>query len=148
MPGKTGAASTVPGPAGLSAYQVAVAAGFVGTAAEWLAALKGVKGDTGPSGATLVGTVSLGPTAVVAIALGIREVTVALAGTVKGQRYLAFCDSYRLNGAASVVGRPAGYAIVDCVCNTDGQITVSINAPLLAIGASYALTCSIVRINT
>lgn len=100
-----------------------------------------------PAGNTLVGTVTLGQTATVAIALGIREVTVALTGAVKGQRYIAFCDSYRLNGGASVVGRPTGYAIVDCVSNTDGQVTVSINAPLLAIGQSYAFTCSIVRVN-
>ncbi|MFS0736925.1 collagen-like protein [Sphingomonas sp. 1P06PA] len=107
----------------------------------------GSQGAVGPAGATLVGTVTLAQTATVAIALGIREVTVALAGTVKGGRYLAFCDSYRLNGAASVVGRPAGYALIDAVCNTAGQITISLNAPLLAIGNSYALTCSVVRIN-
>ena len=123
--GDPGAASTVPGPKGGP----------------------GPKGDTGPAGSTLVGTVTLGQTAAIAIALGIREVVASLAGAVKGQRYVAFCDSYKLNGGASVVGRPAGYAIVDCVSNADGQITVSINAPLLAIGASYALTCSIVRIN-
>lgn len=110
----------------------------------------GAKGDTGAPGSpanTLIGTVTLGQTAAIAIALGIREVTVALTGVVRGGRYITFCDSYRLNGAASVVGRPSGYAILDTVCNTDGQITVSINAPLLAIGSSYALTCSIVRVN-
>lgn len=35
---------------GLSAYQVAVANGFVGTEAQWLASLKGAKGDTGTQG--------------------------------------------------------------------------------------------------
>jgi hypothetical protein len=107
----------------------------------------GLAGKDGPAGTTPVGSVALAQTAAFAIALGIREVTAALTGTVKGQRYLAFCDSYKLNGGASVVGRPAGYAIVDCVSNADGQITVSLNAPLLAIGQSYALTCSIVRVN-
>lgn len=145
--GDKGDASTVAGPRGLSAFEVAQAAGFTGTAAEWLASLKGGKGDTGPAGATLIGTVTLGQTATIAIALGIREVTAALTGVVKGGRYIAFCDSYKLNGGPSVTGRPSGYAIVDCVCNIDGQITLSINAPLLAIGSSYALTCSIVRIN-
>lgn len=75
--GDTGADSTVPGPKGdpgiqgiqgpkgdtgndgqdgtdgadgLSAYQVAVANGFVGTEAQWLASLKGAKGDTGTQG--------------------------------------------------------------------------------------------------
>lgn len=40
-PGPAGADSTVPGPAGASAYEVAVAAGFVGTEAQWLASLVG-----------------------------------------------------------------------------------------------------------
>lgn len=35
---------------GLSAYQVAVANGFVGTEAAWLLSLKGAKGDTGDTG--------------------------------------------------------------------------------------------------
>lgn len=50
-------------------------------------------------------SVAIGQTATIAIALGIREVTVALA------------------------------------------VTVSLNAPLLAIGASYAITCAIVKVN-
>ena len=41
-----------PGSAGASAYQVAVAAGFVGTEAQWLASLVGPQGPAGPSGAT------------------------------------------------------------------------------------------------
>ena len=48
------------GPAGASAYAVAVANGFVGTQAEWLLSLKGPKGDkgdTGPSGIS-IGTVA------------------------------------------------------------------------------------------
>lgn len=40
------------GPAGLSAYEVAVHDGFVGTEAEWLASLKGDSGLTGPQGPT------------------------------------------------------------------------------------------------
>lgn len=39
------------GPAGDSAYEVAVANGFVGTEAAWLASLKGPKGDPGDPGA-------------------------------------------------------------------------------------------------
>lgn len=38
------------GSQGLSAYQVAVANGYVGTEAAWIASLKGVKGDTGLKG--------------------------------------------------------------------------------------------------
>lgn len=38
------------GATGLSAYQVAVANGFAGTQAEWLASLEGATGATGPAG--------------------------------------------------------------------------------------------------
>lgn len=43
----SGGGSGTPGPAGASAYQVAVANGFVGTQTQWLASLKGAKGDQG-----------------------------------------------------------------------------------------------------
>lgn len=108
---------------------------------------QGVKGDTGAAGATLVGTVNVGQTAAISIALGIREVSVALSGAVVGERYMAFARSYRLNGGTVTNGRPPGYTMLDAACNTAGQITVSLNAPLLAIGASYAITTDIVRIN-
>lgn len=42
----------VQGEAGLSAYEVAVRDGFVGTEDEWLASLVGPTGPQGPSGAT------------------------------------------------------------------------------------------------
>jgi hypothetical protein len=48
-PGAAGAA----GAAGASAYQLALANGFSGTEAEWLASLKGADGDQGAPGATL-----------------------------------------------------------------------------------------------
>ena len=38
------------GPQGKSAYQVAVDAGYVGSESEWMASLKGEKGDQGPKG--------------------------------------------------------------------------------------------------
>ena len=43
--------STVPGPQGPSAYEVAVANGYVGTEAEWLESLEG---EPGPPGATTI----------------------------------------------------------------------------------------------
>lgn len=95
----------------------------------------------------LLGQVTIGQNATVAIALGIREITVALSGAVVGERYLPFVRSYRLNNGASTPGRPPGYAIIDAVCNTANQITVSLSAPLLAIGSSYALTVDIVKVN-
>ncbi|MBN9520852.1 collagen-like protein [bacterium] len=56
-PGEDGADSTVPGPAGAdgadgaSAYEVALANGFSGTAEEWLASLVGPQGEPGADGA-------------------------------------------------------------------------------------------------
>jgi hypothetical protein len=47
LPGPSGPASSTPGPAGPSAYDIAVANGFVGTEAEWLASLEGEPGDPG-----------------------------------------------------------------------------------------------------
>lgn len=43
-------ADGAPGADGLSAYEVAVANGFVGTEAEWLASLVGEQGETGAAG--------------------------------------------------------------------------------------------------
>ena len=65
-PGPAGADSTVPGPAGASAYEVAVAAGFVGTEAQWLESLvgpAGPKGDPGSGGAGGGGPTLQGDTA-------------------------------------------------------------------------------------
>ncbi len=108
----------------------------------------GTNGKDGQNGTgmTLLGQVTIGQTATVAISLGLREVTVALTGAVVGERYACFVRSYKLNGGATVQGRPSGYAIVDCVCNTAGQITVTLNAPLLSIGSSYALVCDIMKV--
>lgn len=47
MKGDQGEASTTPGP---SAYQVAVAAGFQGSTADWIASLRGVDGSDGRDG--------------------------------------------------------------------------------------------------
>ena len=50
--GQTGSsgAQGLPGQPGLSAYQIAVNNGFVGTEAEWLASLRGATGPAGPQG--------------------------------------------------------------------------------------------------
>lgn len=46
----TGSGSGTQGPPGLSAYQIAVANGFVGDQTQYLASLKGATGATGPTG--------------------------------------------------------------------------------------------------
>lgn len=116
----------------------------------------GIKGDTGergpagPAGSpanTLAGTVQVGQNAVVAITVGIREVSVAMTGAVPGERYQAFSRRFRLNNGAWTPGRPAGYTVLDCSCNTAGQIVVSLNAPLLTLGSSYVIEADIVKVN-
>jgi hypothetical protein len=52
--GDTGAASTVAGPAGKSAYQVAVANGYVGTEGQWLESLKATGGTGGGTDPVLI----------------------------------------------------------------------------------------------
>ena len=101
-----------------------------------------------PSGInTLLGSVVVSQTATVALNLGIREVVVTLNGATVGERYQAFCRSYRLATTGSFIpGRPAGYTILDCTCNAANQITVSLNAPLLAIGSTYQMNVDVVRI--
>lgn len=49
-----GSGEGIPGPAGASAYQIAVDNGFVGTEEEWLASLKGAPGEKGDPGAGVV----------------------------------------------------------------------------------------------
>jgi hypothetical protein len=133
--GDTGAASTVPGPKGDV----------------------GPRGDTGAQGMpgspanTLIGTVSIAQSAqLLAVQVGIKDITADLGGTVVGERYQAFIRRYKLNGAATyTAGRPAGYCAVDAACNVAGKITVSHNTPGIALlGGSYELVCDIVRINT
>ncbi|MEQ4716097.1 hypothetical protein [Nonomuraea sp. B19D2] len=48
----TGSGGGTPGPAGASAYEVAVSNGFTGTEAAWLASLVGLSGPQGATGAT------------------------------------------------------------------------------------------------
>lgn len=47
LPYLSGSGSSTPGPAGASAYELAVANGYVGDLTSWLLTLKGAKGDTG-----------------------------------------------------------------------------------------------------
>jgi len=52
MRGLPGDAEGIPGPDGASAYEVAVANGFVGTESAWLASLVGSAGADGADGAS------------------------------------------------------------------------------------------------
>lgn len=77
--------------------------------------------------------VTISQTATIAIAAGIRKVTVSCSGLQVGDRIL-------LTPTAST---PTGYGLHDAVCVTTGQMEVTINGPLLAIGASYSFTCKV-----
>jgi len=101
---------------------------------------KGDKGDPGTNATanTLVGTITLAESAVIALSAGVRKLTVPLAGTVTGGNYLLF----------PAAATPAGYALHDAICSTAGQLTVSLTAPLLAIGQNYSIQCRVVRVIT
>lgn len=85
---------------------------------------------------TLVGTVTIAESGIT-VSLGVRRVTVALAGAVVGGNYLAFATA----------ALTAGYSIQDCICTTAGQITVGLLVPALVAG-SYSFSLRIVRVNT
>lgn len=142
------------GPTGLTGATGAAgsvgATGSVGPAgpqgAAGAAGAQGPAGATGPSGATYIGAVTIGETAAIAIALGLRERTAALAGVVTTARYFGYIDSTTINGGAASPGRPSGYALADVSCRTAGTIAIALQAPLLAIGNSYSMQVSIYRI--
>lgn len=100
-----------------------------------------IKLDSIPAGPPnqLIGTVTVGETALVALTAGVRKVTVTAPGTVVGGNYLLF----------PTAATPAGYALgLDVVCVVAGQLQVSITAPLLALGANYSIPCRLIKINS
>lgn len=96
----------------------------------------GSQGATGPSGSTLVGTVTLAENGLITLALGVRRVTTALAGTVTTASYVA----------VPVSAPPAGYSVQDCVCSAAGQITVGLLVPVLTLAGSYSIPVRIYRL--
>lgn len=100
---------------------------------------QGIKGDTGavgPTGTTLAGTVTIAESALINLALGVRRVTVAMAGATVGASYVA-----TPTGAV-----PAGYSIQDCYCTTAGQITVGVIVPVLTVAGSYSIPVKIYKL--
>lgn len=97
--------------------------------------------DSKINGATLLGTITVAETAVLAITAGARRVTVTTPagyGVAVGQNLLVF-----------PVSVPSGlYATHDVIATGANTISVGISAPLLAVGASYSIQCRLVRINT
>lgn len=98
---------------------------------------QGVKGDTGPTSKVPLGTVTLTQTAVVAIGAGTRNVTLTgVAGVLANDDILLF----------PTAALPAGYSLGGVAAPAAGTLIVSVNAPLLAIGASYSITCRVVAL--
>lgn len=97
---------------------------------------KGDKGDTGAAGGsiTVLPNITVAETALVAISAGVRKLTVPCTGALVGDRLQVF----------PTAGSPAGYQFGDAYCLTAGQVVVTLNAPLLAIGASYSIVCKVV----
>lgn len=129
------------------------------TGAQGVQGIQGVKGDKGDVGATgpagtytatspivITGSVisysglkpvslpnvTVGETALVSLNAGVRNVVVTCSGVVAGDRILV-----------TPTTAPAGYMIGAAVATAANQITVQVNAPLLAIGASYSIVCTV-----
>lgn len=112
------------------------------------APLKGPKGDTGiqgakgdqgaagPIGAVLVGTVTLAETGLVTLSLGVRRLTVSLAGTLTAGSYIAI----------PVAAPPTGYSVQDAYCSSANQITVGLIVPALGIASSYSISVRIYKV--
>lgn len=99
---------------------------------------QGATGPQGPAVQTLLGTFTLSESAVLAISAGTRRLTVSVPsawGVAPGQNLICFPNAI-----------PAGYATHDVVATAANTISVGLTAPLLAIGASYTITCRLVRI--
>lgn len=120
--GPAGAASTVPGPVGPQGIK-----GDTGSAGP-----QGAIGPQGPSGATMLNDVTLAQTAVIAIALGPRQLTVST-NCIAGDRLLM----------TPLTAVPVGYMLGDARCSANGAMVASLYAPLLAIGANYSITVKV-----
>ncbi len=129
--------TTLVGAAGKSAYQLARDNGYGGTVTQWLASLVGAPGK---DATTLLGTVTLTETAaLVAISAGTRRLTI----TTPAAWGVKVGDDLTV----SPVSVPAGYATHDVTVTGPNTISVGLTAPLLAIGATYSITCRLRRLS-
>ncbi len=84
-----------------------------------------------------LGTVTIAEKALVQIAAGPRTIALPLAGVVKGDALLLFPTD----------PLPAGFMIqTAAVAPAAGTLRATLIAPLLAIGASYSITCRVIRL--
>ncbi|KQM37612.1 hypothetical protein [Sphingomonas sp. Leaf10] len=126
--------TTLVGADGKSAYQLAREAGYGGTMTQWLATL------VGPPATTLLGTVTLTETATtVAISAGTRRLSIA---TPESWGVKAGDDL-----VVAPVSVPSGYATHDVTVTAPNLISVGLTAPLIAIGQKYSIQCRLRRFN-
>lgn len=102
--------------------------------------VQGIRGVTGPPGETgpnpliSLGTVTIAQTASIAIAAGIRAITITgVTGLLAG-------DTVILTPTAAL---PVGYGFHNAVATANGTLQVTLSGPLLAIGASYSIQANI-----
>lgn len=97
----------------------------------------GATGATGPSPKVSLGTLTVTQTALVAITAGVRTLTfTGVTGSLAGDDLLLFPTS----------ALPAGYAIHNVRCPTNGTVEVTMTGPLLALGASFSIPCRLVAL--
>lgn len=100
----------------------------------------GATGAKGDPGATLLGSITVAETILVAVGSGARRVTITTPtawGVTAGQALIAF---------ATTVPTSA-YAVHDVIATGANTISVAVSTPALAVAASYSIPCRIVRIN-
>ena len=98
---------------------------------------QGNPGPQGPPGSVLVGQITLGETNILQATLGVRRLTVPLAGTTQGASYIAI----------PINALPVGFSVQDAVCSTAGQITVGVLVPVLQVLSSYSIPVRVYRLN-
>jgi len=93
----------------------------------------GPMGPAGPSARVELPSVTIAETATIAINAGIRSINLSCPGLFK--------DEAVFITAVSAV--PAGYMIGHCQAISDGTLNVRLLVPLIALGASYSITCKV-----
>lgn len=122
------------GPAGLSAYEAAVDAGFKGTDAQWMASLKGA------SAGGFLGKVAVVQKATVAIVAGPRRVLL----TIPAAWGIAAGDPLMIAPEQAL----PGYVLHDVAALSATSLSIGLTGPALAIGAEFSISCKLFRLNT
>lgn len=105
--------------------------------------LQGIQGPAGTPAPTngrleLVGTLNFSETLLVALAVGVKRRTVALAGVATSDR-LVFTPT---------AAPTAGCEVINVYPASAGNISVGYYTPLLSIGAAYSMPIAVFRITT